>query len=73
MIKPKPKGKKLGSFLDINTIHGLDGEVFIAFKVGKSYHTYQEVRAKDVAIACGAKGDLNTRALMAQVFKRKRD
>ena len=47
--------------------------MFIAFKVGNSYHTYQEVRAKDVAIACGAKGDLNTRALMAQVFKRKRD
>jgi hypothetical protein len=35
MIKPKPKGKKLGSFLDISTIHGPDGEVFIAFKVGK--------------------------------------
>ena len=29
MIKPKPKGKKLGSFLDISTIQGLDGEVFI--------------------------------------------
>jgi len=64
------KPKKSGLGLDVRTFRGTDGTSYIVFRTAKgSFHTFQEVEAKEAARQCGIRRNGTTRQMWESLWK----